>query len=394
MSVKTRVLFVDDEPLVLQGLQRMLRPMRNEWEMTFVDSGAAALQRLAESPFQVVVSDMRMPAMNGAQLLSIVQERYPQTVRLILSGHADKDLILKCVGAAHQFLSKPCEPEVLRSAILRGSEYDGLLRNSKMKALVGRMDCLPSVPAILSELTETLSRETAAIEEVAKIISKDLGMTAKLLKLVNSAFFGLQRQVNSTDDAVSYLGIATIKALVLAVSAFSPFESQKNSPVNATSLWSHSLEVASGARQIAVSVGLRANEISEVFIAGVLHDVGKLALAANLSAEYASVVDSSRRQGIPIYQAEDAAFGANHATLGGYLLNLWGLPDAVVNGICFHHQPRLGREDRRLAVMAVHAADALCKPEAAGTKVDLLDHEFVASMGFSDQVARWREFFS
>jgi HD-like signal output (HDOD) protein/ActR/RegA family two-component response regulator len=393
MSEKTRVLFVDDEPLVLQGLQRMLRPMRSEWEMAFVENGPAALQRMAEVPFQVVVSDMRMPGMNGAQLLSIVQDRYPQTVRLILSGHADKDLIMKCVGAAHQFLSKPCEPETLRAAIARGSESDTLLRNPRMKELIGRMDCLPSVPAILNELTEALSREASTVEDIANVINKDLGMTAKLLKLVNSAFFGLQRQVSSTGDAVSYLGIATIKALVLAVSAFSPFEARKNSPVNATSLWGHSLEVGSAARQIAESAGLRGRETSEVFIAGVLHDVGKLALAANLPAEYEAVLNSSRTRAIPIYQAEEAAFGANHATLGGYLLNLWGLPDAVVHGICFHHQPRLVREDRRLTVMAVHAADALCK-RPAEPQIDLLDHEFIGSMGFTEQVGQWKQFFS
>jgi HD-like signal output (HDOD) protein/ActR/RegA family two-component response regulator len=392
--MKTRVLFVDDEPLVLQGLQRMFRPMRNEWDMAFVESGPAALEQLAEVPFQVVVSDMRMPGMNGAQLLSIVQERYPQTVRLILSGHADKDLILKCVGAAHQFLSKPCEPEILRAAIARGSEYDGLLGNSRMKELIGRMDCLPSVPAILNELTEALGQETSTIEDIANIINKDLGLTAKLLKLVNSAFFGLQREVSSTDDAVSYLGIATIKALVLAVSAFSPFESHRNGPLNVPSLWSHSLEVGSAARQIAEAAGLRNREASEVFIAGVLHDVGKLALAANLPEEYQEAVNSSRVQSVPIFQAEEAAFGANHATVGGYLLNLWGLPDAVVSGIYFHHQPRLVREDRRLVVLAVHAADALCKRPASESKVDLLDHEFVASMGFTGQIEDWKQFFS
>src|SRR5689334_7179510 len=121
---KKRVLFVDDEPLVLQALQRMLRPFRNEWEMSFVDNGGDALKLMAEMPFHVVVTDMRMPGMNGADLLLKVQEVYPKTVRLILSGHADKELILKCVGTAHQFLSKPCEPETLRAAVKRGCEFD------------------------------------------------------------------------------------------------------------------------------------------------------------------------------------------------------------------------------------------------------------------------------
>ncbi len=107
MNAKKRILFVDDESLALQGLERMLRNMRNEWEMEFVDSGPKALERMAQADFDVVVSDMRMPCMNGAHLLNEVMLRYPATVRLILSGHADQDLILKCVGSTHQYLAKP-----------------------------------------------------------------------------------------------------------------------------------------------------------------------------------------------------------------------------------------------------------------------------------------------
>lgn len=391
MSEKTRVLFVDDEPLVLQGLQRMLRPMRNEWEMAFVESGQAALDQMSEVPFQVIVSDMRMPVMNGAQLLSKVQELYPQTVRLILSGHADKDLILKCVGAAHQFLSKPCEPDALRAAIKRGTEFDALLSSPKIKQLIGRMECLPSLPAILNELTEALSRDDCAIEEIACIIGKDIGVTAKILKLVNSAFFGLQRKVSSTDDAVSYLGVATIKALVLAVSAFSPFEGKKSCPLSVESIWSHSLEVASNARQISETLGARNKEPADIFVAGLLHDVGKLALAANLPDEYTELLAHCRQKRAPVYQAEEALFGANHATIGGYLLSLWGLPDSVVSAICFHHQPRLIRGEEHMAVLAVHIADALVQrgPEEQG--IDLLDHEFIAAKGLTGRLAEWKQ---
>jgi HD-like signal output (HDOD) protein len=394
MSDKTRVLFVDDEPLILQGLQRMLRPMRNEWEMAFVESGSAALQRMAETPFQVIVSDMRMPEMSGAQLLTKVQELYPQTVRLILSGHADKDLILKCVGAAHQFLAKPCEPEVLRAAIARGREFDGLLSNSKMKQLIGRMECLPSLPSILNELTEALNDENCEIEEIARIVGKDIGVTAKILKLVNSAFFGLQRKVSSTDDAVSYLGIATIKALVLAVSAFAPFEKRRACAISVETLWAHSLAVAAGARQIGDDTGARSKDASEIFVAGLLHDVGKLALASNLPDEYAAVLQSSRDQCVPLHFAEEARFGANHATVGGYLLSLWGLPDAVVSAISFHHQPKLIRGDDHRAVLAVHVADALSRQKDTGTPVELLDLEYVSSQGFSDRLDDWKKLFT
>src|ERR1700751_643330 len=104
-----RVLFVDDEAMVLSGLQRSLRPMRNEWEMAFVNSGAEALQLMEHEPFDIIVTDMRMPVMNGAQLLEEVKRRFPQCFRIILSGQADQETIMRAVDPTHQYLSKPCD---------------------------------------------------------------------------------------------------------------------------------------------------------------------------------------------------------------------------------------------------------------------------------------------
>src|SRR5579885_2274216 len=117
--MKKRIIFVDDEPMVLEGLQRLLRPMRADWDMVFAGNGFSALELMAQTAFDVVVSDMRMPGMNGAELLAEVLKRYPQTIRLILSGYSDKDLVLKCVGSTHQYLAKPCRAEELKAAITR-----------------------------------------------------------------------------------------------------------------------------------------------------------------------------------------------------------------------------------------------------------------------------------
>ncbi len=106
-------MFVDDEPRVLEGLKRMLRPKRNEWQMTFVGSAQAALDALKAEPCEVVVTDMRMPGMNGAELLEVVQREYPDTIRLILSGQAETESVMKALGVSHQFLSKPCDAEIL-----------------------------------------------------------------------------------------------------------------------------------------------------------------------------------------------------------------------------------------------------------------------------------------
>ena len=103
-----RVIFIDDEPNILSGLKRILRPLRNEWQMEFKDGGQAALESLAETPCDVVVSDMKMPGMDGAQLLSAVKDQYPNSIRIALSGETDSHMIYRCVQHAHQYLAKPC----------------------------------------------------------------------------------------------------------------------------------------------------------------------------------------------------------------------------------------------------------------------------------------------
>ena len=112
-----RVIFVDDEPRVLEGLKRMLRPKRNEWQMTLRRQRAGGARRLRTEPCEVVVTDMRMPGMNGAELLEVVQREYPNTIRLILSGQAETESVMKALGVSHQFLSKPCDAEILQGTI-------------------------------------------------------------------------------------------------------------------------------------------------------------------------------------------------------------------------------------------------------------------------------------
>ena len=215
-----RILFVDDEPLMLQGLQRMLHGMRNEWDMRFAKSGAEALQMMAASPADVVVSDTRMPVMNGAALLNEVMRSYPKTVRFILSGYADMEMVMQCVGGTHQFLSKPCDSETLRSAVRRAVEMDPLLNNDKVKTLVSQMTKVPSLPSLYFEILKELRSEESSLSKVGEIIAQDPAMTAKMLQLVNSAFFGVRRQLNDPLEAVMHLGLETIKSLVLSIPAW------------------------------------------------------------------------------------------------------------------------------------------------------------------------------
>jgi len=207
--MKKQILFVDDEPLILQGLKRMLRGLRSEWDMTFVQSGAEALEKMVGAPFDVIVSDMRIPEMDGSQLLDTVKHRYPNMVRVVLSGHSEEEMIMKTVKSAHQFISKPCNAETLKSTISRMFALREVLTQEGLKRLVSRIESLPSLPSLYTQVVELIQSPNSSIKKIGEVISKDLAMTAKILQLVNSAFFGIPRQISNPAQAVGLLGLDT-----------------------------------------------------------------------------------------------------------------------------------------------------------------------------------------
>ena len=391
--MKKRILFVDDEAMILEGLQRMLRGMRGEWEMEFVESAEAALRLLEQKPFDVVVSDMRMPSMNGAELLAEVMKRHPNAVRLILSGYADRDLILKCVGSTHQYLAKPCNAESLKAAVARASNLEGALQSERLKTLVCQMNRLPSIPSLYVQVVEKSSRMDVSIEEIGSIIGKDMGMIAQILRLVNSAFFGLPRQLSSAEEAVAYLGLETIKSLVLSIHAFSQFEKAETGALNIEALWNHSMQVASLAKRISILECQEKNASEEAFTSGMLHDIGKLVLAVNLPNEYTEAIRLFR-SGVELPSAELEVFGANHADVGGYLIGLWGLPVPVVEAVALHHCPSLSTQRVFSPLTSVHVANVMEWERSSpnnGAPAPSLDKNHIGLIGVSSRLAAWRQ---
>ena len=233
-----RVIFVDDEQNILNGLKRMLRPMRHEWEMHFANSALEALEQMSQNDFDVVVSDMRMPRHDGAYLLSEVREHYPAVARIILSGHAEQEMAIRSVAATHQFLAKPCDAETLRATVERTCRLRGMMQSDRMARLTAQIGQLPSVPAIYQEMNVEMGKEEPSMQLIATIVSKDLAMTAKILQLVNSAFFGLRRHVSSIEQAVAYLGMELIRSLVTSQSAFRSYD-DSDGVMSAESLMRH-----------------------------------------------------------------------------------------------------------------------------------------------------------
>ena len=390
---KRRILFVDDDPNILSGIRRVLRPMRDDFDLQFAESGREALEVMAGAEFDVVVSDMRMPGMDGADLLKMVQSLYPCTIRVMLTGQADEDAILRTVGVVHQFLEKPSDPELLKSVLQRASVLHTLIADEKLKEIISSIESLPSLPEVYSRLQRALVRSDVSVADVAAIIEEDMAMSAKILQLVNSAFFGLFQRVESPARAASLLGLETIKGIVLGMHVFSEIKSASKL-FSLNKLWSHSMAVGACAKKIALAETDNKVIIDNSFIAGILHDVGKLVFAAKMSESYDQVVTLARQQEVSLYDAEKEILHAGHDAVGAYLIGLWGLPGPVVEAIGFHHRIIDYPDNSFNPALAVHAANAIYyeqRPKDIVGAAALLDYEYLEKLGLADRIDGWRD---
>jgi putative nucleotidyltransferase with HDIG domain len=342
------VLFVDDDVAVLSGLRRMLHPMRSQWQMTFVANADAALAAVATCPADVVVTDLQLARADGVALLAQVRARWPQTVRLILSGSGDEGAALRSIPVAHRFLNKPCDAALLTATVRGACDLRDRLPPPELRTLIGGLGALPSAPRSFAAITAALGRPEVCLDTVAATIERDAGCTAKLLQLANSAFFGLARSVTRVRDAVTALGIARVRDVVLAggmVPCPTPRLAAITQEIN-----DHSALVADAARKVAGP-----GHAPEAFAAGTLHDIGRLALAAVLGDRYTPLT-RRHRGGEDLSTVEVEVLGAGHAEVGAYLLQLWGLPDPLVDAVARHHDEHAGGDANPLlaAVATAH----------------------------------------
>ena len=355
-----KVLFVDDDPNVLGGIRRMLHPLRNECTVAFACNGREALKLLGETRYDVLVTDIRMRDVDGIKLLTETIRQYPQVIRIVLSGTADQEMTLRSVTLAHQYLTKPCDAETLLSTLKNALNLWNILDDPSLTALIGRIRSLPSAPSIYLKLMDALRSGDPSAASVGGIIAEDLSMSAKVLQLVNSPLFGTRRTVASPKEAAIYLGVNTVRAMALTESVFAQFDKNSTPGFSAGDLRNHSFQVATLARGMARIEHLAPSAVDDVFLGGLMHDLGKLVLGCNFPRQYREVV---RCFGDPeaIRKTEREIFGTTHAEVGGYLLWLWGLPRKVTEIVARHHTAGGEAAEVRDPAGVVSRADSLVR---------------------------------
>jgi putative nucleotidyltransferase with HDIG domain len=392
-----RVMIVDDDADALYRTQRMLRAYRRDWQMKFCFGPEPALDALAAEPYDVVVADLSMPGADGAELLTCVRDLYPDAVRLLVCSPAEQSEMLRSVGPAHQYLAKPVDPVMFRESIARAGLLGKRLSKPGLKALVSQINTLPSLPAVYLELLSELRRRDASVERVAELICRDVSMTAKVLQLVNSSFFGLAVHVHDVHHAAALLGLNALKPLVLSAGVFRQLEERRVPAALAQQVLEHSVAVGCLAKKLAEAEGLHRDEADNALLAGILHDIGKLVLADHFGHNYALVCLAAEKAHLPLLTAELDQFAASHADVGGYLLGLWGLPQDLIEAVALHHDPTAHEITRFTPLTAVHVANALVHAE--GDEQDelppeakaKLDYRYLAEIRCLQRVSAWRQ---
>ncbi|MGH2856225.1 MAG: HDOD domain-containing protein [Solirubrobacteraceae bacterium] len=385
---RQRVLFVDDSPDTFEGLREAMRPSGTNWELEFASGGDEALATLAEEPVDVLIAEDEMQAMDGVTLLTRVRDRYPTTIRMIVSATTRPGL---AAIVSHRFLSKPCN--VAELGVLIKRSYALRARTGQTEAYRRTMatTALPSRPSVYLELNRVLSDPNWQPNQVAAAIERDVALSAKVLQLANSALFGLTSTVTSVRDAVVYLGVDTIKSLALTAEAFGKLAPRSVEGFSIDAFQAHAMLVA----RITASILPAGRSQQEAVTAALLHDIGKLVMVADGSHRWAHLNRHAIELGVPMVAVElDEAGGVTHADLGAHLLSLWGLPDPIVEAVANHHSPGSVPGLAFDGVVAVHIANALANelaPAADAPPPAPLDDELLAALGLGPRIDLWRQ---
>jgi len=383
------ILFVDDDPFILKGIKRSVEEYDDIWSADFATSGKDALAKLAQHSFDAVVTDMHMPGMDGIQLLDAVSQNMPGVIRFVLSGNTSDAQVLKSTHLVHQMIPKPCDMEHIYTIVERACRLRDMLTDPQLLRIITGIKTLPSVPLLYNRLVEELQSENASAQAVGNIIAQDAAMTAKILQLVNSAFFGLSDNVSSPQRAVTLLGLNTVKALVLGIQVFSEYQGRTNLPISIDALWKHSMLVSSLAYHISRNLKLGTQDQENARVSGILHDIGKLMLFK--IPDFFQEVQLNKNGSISV-ESEYKVLGTSHAEMGAYLLGIWGIPNPIVEAITFHHKPGAQISKKADLVTALHAANGLvnmCQIEKDVIYNAYLDIQYLQNLGMVERLDEW-----
>ncbi|HLQ38611.1 MAG TPA: response regulator, partial [Planctomycetota bacterium] len=330
-------------------------------------------------------SDMRMPGMDGLTLLAEVKKQWPTMTRIVLSGYSEHEQAMRSIHEVHQYLTKPCAAEQLVATVERSLRLRAMLQDRALLALVSGTGHLFTLPRLYQQISAAMQDQNSSLKEIGVLIGSDIAISAKILQIVNSAFFALPRQVQSTAEAAVLLGSDMLRALILGTEMFSSFRQDLATTAGLDALWARSLRAAVLARQVALHLGCDEKTAGQAFFAASLQDVGQLLLLAHRPDDFLRCRQAAAGDELRQIEHERATFSASHQEVGACLLGMWGLGDVIVEAVACHHQPHADRPPVKGPAAAVHLATCLTAARAHAPQP-----AYLTALDLDDAYARWR----
>jgi len=390
--MKAQILFVDDDQQILDGIHALLRKYRHKWDFHFANSALEALQKLKEVKIDLIVSDIQMPNHNGIWLLENVKKEYPHIVRILLSGYADNILTIQATAITQQYLSKPLEATKLIDVLERNTMLLSFLQNEYFKKLTGQIGYLPSVSEIYVKLIGLIDNPETSSDQLARVIERDVGLTAKIMQIANSSFFALAKKTTQVKNAIVYIGSNVLKSIIIN-EEIGKLLLNNRLPENfsVAKLNRHSFNTALIMKVIAPDAAF--GELA--FIAGILHEVGQLVLASQAPEEMYSLIQEAQERQIPLHEVEYERHGVSHAEIGAYLLSLWGISTKVVEAVANHHRTERIIGEELTVSDALDVADYLHCTQYGNCNINnqqlAIKMARFAKIGITSKIEKWRE---
>lgn len=394
------IVFVDDDAQVLEGLRRMLFGRRDVWAMRFFSSPSAALSALEQTPADLVVSDLQMPEMDGMAFLEQVRKRLPEAIRYVLTGVLDHPLLGHAIRCSHQVIAKPCHPRELCEAISRAGAIRERLKVLKNTRIIQGLDSLPVMPDAHQKALDLLCSPKASPRRLGQIIAEDVGLSAYLVQIANSPYFGRPGRVHDPIGATLLLGVKTVEAILLSEGLFKRIDPGLIEAFGIPALQSHCLRVSMLARKICMDLQFSTEQTDAAATAGILHDAGKIVLISSAAESFRRVLAESRAGGQPLYRVEQDHLGISHAELVGAMLQLWAMPAPIIEATACHHCPdeaimTLGEKMNPTLADVVGIADAIdhswCSSMADGA-TSAFDIERLRKLRLTEPYPLWRQY--
>jgi HD-like signal output (HDOD) protein len=388
--MKRSIYIVDDQPQVLETAVAIVNAVMPEAAVTGFEDPFRALEAIKASQPDLILSDHLMPGMSGSQLLEEARVAAPRTLRIIMSGFVALDK-LTAITSAHQYVAKPFDVPQLKAILDRIFAARDRVQDKQLQTVVTSLRSLPSLPQAHQTLLIELENNQGASAIIGQIVARDADLSAKVLQLANSPLFEREHPVSSPMEAVLCLSTGMIAAVVLSQTLFKHYHAHSHPEFSLPQVWSHCWETAVLAQCYCREQGLPRQAQEDAFLAGLLHETGRLILIGNFSVQYQTACDAARQAHSPLGPHLREVFQTAPCEIAAYLLDLWGMPDNVVAAVSLLEHPEKEKAAGFTISSALYIADQVGSRE---TPPHLFPPEewnaaYLRSLGCVEDLQQW-----